>query len=627
MTQSVAEPEANSPRSESHLRQLTPLLVWAVVFCDIGTSLYYVPGILYRNEQVRDLAPLYVATAFIGFLFLASKYVEICWRNPDGGGVVSIANQAFSPILGCFGGLLICVDYFLTSAISAVSGMNYLASMFPGVEHHVVAFSIATLLLLAIVNTIGIRESAMLSLFMAAAAFLVTLLLIGVVLVYARGDQWVAVRDNVAQVGSVKPWKFLVGFSGAWLAFSGLESISQLSPAMRLPIQKTAKHGMRYVIATMLLTSPILTLFAISFLSPDVKFHDYERLMSELGGAFGGAWVKYAVVITGSALLLFAANTAIIGCYHVFLSLAENGFMPSAIALRNRRFGTPQVAILVATFIPILVILFSQGDVEFLGDLYAFGLLGAFVLSSSGLDVLRWRSKARGWRFWVGVMTTVMVVTAWVVNLHEKPNATLFGCGLVGTGLLMAVGTRRKWFSDWLYSFGWVKARTPDRIHAYEEKVEAKEGVEILSLAQAQAITPLFPSSTLIAMRSASPGLVSEAIAREKGKGGSAIYALYVEERTGLFVRAASWEPQSEGVDALRNAVKAAESEGVTLIPVWTISHNAVEGIVRAAEVLGVSGVMIGVSQRSGIYHLLRGHVLAGLTKRLPAGVRLLLYG
>ena len=32
---------------ESQPGQLSPLLVWAVVFCDIGTSVYYVPGILY----------------------------------------------------------------------------------------------------------------------------------------------------------------------------------------------------------------------------------------------------------------------------------------------------------------------------------------------------------------------------------------------------------------------------------------------------------------------------------------------------------------------------------------------------------------------------------------------------
>src|SRR6185436_10675463 len=155
--------------TEGSLRQLTPLLVWAVVFCDIGTSVYYVPGILYQSDG--DRAPLYVFAAMIGFLFLAAKYVEICWRNPDGGGVVSITTQAFTPILGCIGGLLISVDYFLTSAISSVSGIHYLGSMFPFLEHHVVSLSIATLLFLAIVNTIGIRESAILSLGMACAAF------------------------------------------------------------------------------------------------------------------------------------------------------------------------------------------------------------------------------------------------------------------------------------------------------------------------------------------------------------------------------------------------------------------------------------------------------------------------
>src|SRR5262249_40951626 len=160
--------------------------------------------------------------------------------------------------------------------------------------------------------------------------------------------------------------------------------ISQLSPAMKLPIERTARNGMRWVIATMLATSPVLTLFAIALLSPATKDLYHEQLISELGGIYGGAWVKAAVVLTGSTLLLFAANTAIIGCYHVFLALAEREFLPSAIAMRNRRFGTPQLAILVATLVPVLIIYLANGDLVLLGDLYAFGLLGAFVLSSFG---------------------------------------------------------------------------------------------------------------------------------------------------------------------------------------------------------------------------------------------------
>jgi amino acid transporter len=616
-----------SAASEHQLRQLTPLLVWAVVFCDIGTSIYYVPGILYKTEGVGNLAPLFVFAAFVGFLLLAWKYVEICWRNPDGGGVVTVASTAFTPIVGCFGGLLICVDYFLTSAISSVSGIHYLASVVPSLGNHVVALSVATLLLLAVVNTIGIRESAALALVMALAGFASGLLIITAVLLRGGPAHWAMLRDNLSLANTITPQTFLVGFAGAWLAFSGLESISQLSPAMKLPIKLTAGRGMRYVVYTMMVTSPVLTLFCIALLPHEAKLEHSEGLMSELGGAFGGPLVKLSVVITGSSLLVLAANTAIIGCYHVFLALTERGFMPSAIATRNRLFGTPQIAILVATLIPILVIWASGGDLQFLGSLYAFGLLGAFVLSSTGLDVIRWRDGKRGLRFWIGILTSVMVTVAWGVNLYQKPQATLFGSALVSVGLVLAVGSRRKWFSDFLSHVPWIARNAPMRIQESEEVLEHEAQAEILSLAQAESISRLYPSHTLIALRTHSAGLIAEAITREKGLGGKTLYALYVEEYAGLFVGGGLRKPTPESVEALRAAARAAEAEGLMLIPIWTVSWNAVEGILRAAEALEVSAIMIGATQRSAIYHLLRGHVLAGLTKRLPPGIRLLIYG
>ncbi len=627
------EPDAQShPHAgETSLRQLTPLLVWAVVFCDIGTSVYYVPGILYGSMERRyglgDATPIFVAAAMVGFLLLAAKYVEVCWRTPDGGGVVGIATKAFTPIVGCVGGLLISVDYFLTSAISSVSGIHYLGSIWPVLDAHVVDLAVATLLLLAIVNTIGIRESATLSLVMAVFALGVDVAVIGSIVLKAGAEDWRALWDSISLVERLDRTTMMVGFSGAWLAFSGLESISQLSPAMRLPIRETARRGMRYVVITVVATAPLLTLFSVALLDAATKLAQKERLISEVGFRFGGQWVKLAVVLTGSSLLLFAANTAIIGCYHVFVALSESGFMPSALARRNRRFETPQVAILVATLVPVLVIVFTGADVETLGDLYAFGLLGAFVLSSAGVDVVRWRSHVRGPRFFVGLLTTALVVLAFTVNLFTKSHATVFGSVLVGLGLILAVGTRRKWFADLLYAVPLVRKLIPLRISESEEKIETSEKLELLSLKQAIALAPLYPSGTLIAVRSPNPGLIAEAIAREKGRGGKTLYAVYVEERTGLFVRTANWKPKPEGVEALANAARVVESEGVTLIPVYTVSYNAVEGIVRAAEVLGVTGIMIGSTQRSAIYHLLRGHVVAGLTRRLPPGIRLLLYG
>lgn len=619
---------ASQAGGDNHLRQLTPLLVWAVVFCDIGTSVYYVPGILY--ERVGNVAPIFVWIGLLGFVLLAAKYVEICWRKPDGGGVVNIAGEAFTPMIGALGGVLILVGYFMTSAISSVSGMHYLGTIVPAVEHNIVLWSVAALLLLAVVNFIGIRESAALSLVMAAAAIVVNLIVVVVTLLSAPDFHLPALQQNLALAKDLDLSTFLVGFSGAWLAFSGLESISQLSPAMKLPIKLSAKKGMRLVIVTMIATSPVLTLLAISLVPNEVKDLNSERFVSELGGQFGGGWLKLSVVLTASSLLLFAANTAIIGSYHVFIALAEQGFMPTAVAARNRWFGTPTVGILLSTLIPIAVVLLAEGNMLLLGGLYAFGLLGAFLLSSAGLDVLRWRDGRRDWLFWSGVFTSVLVLIAWLVTMKVEGLATLLGVALVLAGVVAAVGTRRKWFSDLFYALPFVRRAMPERIHDVEEVIEADEKSDILSLSQAESLVSLYPGSTMVAVRGANAELIGEAINREKGFGGKALYVLYVEERTGLFVGGGDeFQPKPEGVQALKAAAAAAAAadKDFMVVPVWTVSYNAVEGIARAAETLGVNAIMIGVSQRNSIWHLLRGHVLAGLTKRLPPGIRLLIYG
>jgi amino acid transporter len=89
----MPSPTNGKSQSAQHVKRIGWLLAWAVVFCDIGTSVYYVPGILYHH--VGDLAPFFVLLTTVGFLLLAQKYAEVSWRNPEGGGVVTVARKAF----------------------------------------------------------------------------------------------------------------------------------------------------------------------------------------------------------------------------------------------------------------------------------------------------------------------------------------------------------------------------------------------------------------------------------------------------------------------------------------------------------------------------------------------------
>jgi nucleotide-binding universal stress UspA family protein len=378
------------------------------------------------------------------------------------------------------------------------------------------------------------------------------------------------------------------------------------------------------VVVSVLVTSPLLALFSVALLPDALKLHETERFISELGAMWGGLPVKLAVVGTASVLLLFAANTGIIGAYHVFLALASGGYLPQPVTWRNHRFGTPHLAISVATLVPVGVVIATSAHLELLADMYVFGLLGAFVMSAAGLDVIRWQQRQRGIGLWIGVLTTVMVTVAWVVNIIEKQSATFFGGALIATGMVISVASQQGYFADLFYQIPFVARLALQRISAAERETE--EVPDLVSLSEANDLLALYPSRTLVAVRGRNLRLIDEAIARERGWGGTAIYALYVEERPGLFVGSEAQEPDEEGIETLRFAWKAARRQGFELIPVWTVSYNAAEAIARAAQILEVDTVVMGVSRRSAIYHLLRGHVVNGLTRRLPPSCHLLLY-
>ncbi|MGH7926475.1 MAG: APC family permease, partial [Candidatus Binatia bacterium] len=603
-------------------RQLNWLLAWAVVFCDIGTSVYYVPGILYSH--VKDATPFFVLLTTGGFILLALKYIEITWRNPEGGGVVTITTKAFGPMWGCLGGMLITVDYFLTTAISAVAGFQYIGSAFPLIDAHLVMLSCLGVGVLAMLNIVGIRESATVALVMACASFLVNLVVIGAATFNMDGSQWAVVIDNFSTGKGLSSYELLVGFSSAWLAFSGLESISQLSPAMRRPLRGTTRRAMVAVILTMVVTSPLLTALSIGLLPEHVKATDSERFISELGWLAGGLGVKLAVILTASSLLLFASNTAIIGSYHVFLALVKGGFLPKLTAVRNIAFNTPHIAVSLATIVPVFVILLSGGEMNILGDMYAFGLLGAFLFSSLSLDAIRWRLGRRDPGFWLGVFTTVMLMVAWAVNIVEKPLATYFGGAVTSIGMLTAVGVRRGWFLDLLVQIPIIQRLQARAYRASEDLVE-DELKGLMTLAEAVEVKPLYSSSTLLALRDESPRLLREALIRARGKGETAVYCIFVEEWPGLFAGETPHMPNEQGVKTLRAALQAARDTRIEMVPIWTVAHNAAVAIANAAHALDVDAVIIGASQRSAFYHMLRGHVVKGLMKRLPRDCHLII--
>jgi amino acid transporter len=423
---------------------LGAFLCWAVVFADIGTSIYYVPGYLYSTGFLQRSA-IFVGIVLFVFALLCIKYAEVTWRYPEGGGVVNVSSQALHPFAGLAGGMFILVDYYLTAAISAVSGALYLALIFPRVGPVVVESVVVALIGLGILNFLGIKESARTTAVFATLAAIGQLVVVVATAAYLGPAGIISSFHAVSTGPPLTPLFLITGYGAAFLAFSGLESIAQLAPAMREPRRTTAYRAMGAVVLTMAVTSPLLTLWSTTLLGANA---DPNQFISLLGAHVAGQLVADYVAISGSILLVFASNTAIIGAYHVFIALARMGFLPRVLERRNRWRFTPQWAILAAVVLPIVLVYIEKANVENLGDLYAFGLLGTFVLTCVSLDVVRWReyghmSLSRAAFFAVGVLTTVLVIAAWSINLVFKPDATKFGGGLALLGVVIGLATYR----------------------------------------------------------------------------------------------------------------------------------------------------------------------------------------
>ncbi len=430
-------------RIKFHGGSLGAFLCWAVVFADIGTSVYYVPGILYG--PFRNRSALFVLMTLFVFILLCVKYAEVTWRYPEGGGVVNVASQALHPFAGLLGGLFILVDYYLTAALSALSGAFYLSVVAPWLTPWAVHATVAALLALGVLNLLGIKESARTTAVFVCLAAAGQLVVVLASAIYLGPAGIIHSFSQITTGPRLTPIVLLTGYGAAFLAFSGLESIAQLAPAMREPRRSTAYRAMGAVVLTMAITSPLLTLWSTTLLNPN---SDPNQFVSLLGAHVAGRFVGDYVAVSGSLLLVFASNTAIIGAYHVFIALTRMGFLPRALERRNRWRRTPHWAVAAAIVLPVIIVIATRGSVTLLGDLYAFGLLGTFVLTCVSLDVVRWR-EYRSWNFRgtalyaIGVLTTVLVLVAWAVNLVAKPMATGFGGGLAVIGLIIGLATYR----------------------------------------------------------------------------------------------------------------------------------------------------------------------------------------
>jgi amino acid transporter/nucleotide-binding universal stress UspA family protein len=593
---------------------LGPWLAWAVVFADLGTSVYYVPGILYR--QVGTVAAAFVLATTVAFVLVALEHLEVAHRYPAGGGGVSAAVEAFGPRVGVVSGALMVSAYLLTIALSTVTAMRYLATVNPFWPDRGLVSSVVAILLVGSLSWSGPRMVARLALVVALAALAVHAWLFWTVVRQLPPAAWSDLLRDVGRLRSLGWTDLATGFAGAWLAYSGLESLGQLAPAVREPRRKVIRTASVLLVGSVLVTVPVFTTVTVEAVAAG-KISPNSALLAEVALRYGGTQMRLAVVLTGAILLLLAAKLAFIGCYNVFQAIGQHGYLPAFVGRAQSPGQPPRGAVILITLCAILLVLGTGGEPDMLAQLFAFGLLGSYVITSVSLDVLRWRERGLGVTFVLGVLVSLTVAVPWVTSWFTKWQSTLYGALTSGALLLVAYITHRGWIRSG--RFGFLSAASAEAWAA-----ELSTAVEVLTLEEVVALRQSYPSSTLVALRSANPALCREAARRAKGVGDGAVYVIFVDEIPG-FLFPPRRGPTPEALRVLQTAVNDVRAAGMDAVPMWRLAHDAGASIAEAAEDLGVNAVLIGTTHRGSVWHFLRGNVLKRLIEELPDKVRVVI--
>src|ERR1700704_39308 len=456
---------------------LTFISFWraaAIVLNDLASSAYYAGG--EAEGYIGKTAPWFILAIMIFSYAVRSVYVESCSMFVRGG-VYRAVKSALGGTLAKFSVSALMFDYVLTGPISGVAAGQYLAGLVGEllVYMHIsgplapssisiiaAGFAVVVTAYFWWENTKGVSESS------EKALHIMKLVTVMVVMLIVWCTYTVIVRHS-----SLPPWPYprnlrlgssalgwlahsslphtfgiiaiFIALGHSVLAMSGEESLAQVFREIESPkLENLRKAGLVIFVYSLVFTS-LVSFFAVMIIPDDVRRGFLENLIGGLAmnleGPFFARLIFHGfVVVVGTLILAGAVNTAIVGSNGVLNRVSEDGVLSAWFRQPHPRFGTSYRIINIVVALQVLTIIISRGDVTFLANLYAFGVIWSFTMNGLAVLVLRYTRPGgrefpapfnfyiRGVHIPVGLgLITLTLFSIAVVNLFTKPVATMAG--------------------------------------------------------------------------------------------------------------------------------------------------------------------------------------------------------
>ena len=446
----------------------------AIVLNDLASSAYYAGG--EAEGYIGKAAPWFILAIMLFSYAVRAVYVESCSMFVRGG-VYRAVKQSLGGTLAKFSVSALMFDYILTGPISGVAAGQYLAGLISELLQYfhiagalslfstdVIAASFAIVVTVYFwwENTKGIPESS------EKALHIMKLVTVMVVVLISWCVYTALVRHsalpplphprNLKLSPSALGWlahsplphmfgivAIFIALGHSVLAMSGEESLAQVYREIEHPkLPNLKKAGLVIFIYSLVFTS-LVSFFAVMIIPDDVRQGYLENLIGGLAMSLAGPFVLRLifhgfVVVVGTLILAGAVNTAIVGSNGVLNRVSEDGVLSSWFRQPHRKFGTSYRIINIVVALQIITIIISRGDVTFLANLYAFGVIWSFAMNGLAVLVLRYTKpgerefqvpfnfRVNGVQVPVGlILITLMLFLIAITNLFTKPIATMAG--------------------------------------------------------------------------------------------------------------------------------------------------------------------------------------------------------
>ncbi len=407
------------PLAQARHERLGKAAALAVFASDpLSSVAYATEEILFVLVLAGSLALSYSLPIALGIATLLAivviSYRQTVQAYPQGGGayLVSKDNLGTLPALSAAAALL--VDYVLTVSVSVVAGIAALTSAVPRLHPYRVVLSVLVVVLIALGNLRGVRESA--QLFAAPTYFFVVSILgmVGYGLL-ATTFGWLPeapFEPHPPGLEGISLFLLLRAYAAGCTALTGVEAVSNGVQALRPPEGRNAATVMTWLGAL-----AIVMFLGITYLAYDfgiVPGGDQTVVSKIARRVFGAGALYYCVQGATMLILVLAANTSYADFPRLSSILARDRFVPRQFANQGDRLVFSNGIIILSGFAILLVVVFG-GDTHALLPLYAIGVFISFTLSQSGM-VRHWlRHGGPGWHWRLVVNGTGAVATCVVM--------------------------------------------------------------------------------------------------------------------------------------------------------------------------------------------------------------------